>query len=155
MVQQVQVSDLGKPVVAVIGGNPGLAPARVRDEVAEPSRRVLHAETAAVVQQRRTSFVRKWRLQCQSVVQTLEEAGDELFTLLRFLRPQWRALRTTNALERINEEFRRRTKTQASLPSQDAVLLLIFGRLRAGQTRVRRIGGSYDVLQVTTAAAAA
>jgi hypothetical protein len=33
-------------------------------------------------------------------------------------------LRTTNALEGINEEFRRRTKAQASLPTQDAVLLL-------------------------------
>jgi transposase-like protein len=30
---------------------------------------------------------------------------------------------TTNVLERMNEEFRRRTKTQAMLPSEDAVLL--------------------------------
>jgi len=34
---------------------------------------------------------------------------------LRYPMAQWKALRTTNALERINEEFRRRTKTQASL----------------------------------------
>ena len=43
---------------------------------------------------------------------------------LRFPPVQWRALRTANALERINEEFRGRTKTQAMLPSADAVLLL-------------------------------
>jgi hypothetical protein len=41
--------------------------------------------------------------------------------LTAFPRSQWKALQTINALERINEEFRRRTKTQASLPSQDAV----------------------------------
>jgi transposase-like protein len=43
------------------------------------------------------------------VVESLKEAGDELFALLRFPRSQWKALRTTNALERINEEFRRRS----------------------------------------------
>ncbi len=48
---------------------------------------------------------------------------------------------TTNALERINGEFRRRTKTQASLPSQHAVLLLLFGLLRTGQVKLRKIDG--------------
>jgi putative transposase len=51
------------------------------------------------------------------------------------------ALRTTNALERINEEFRRRTKTQASLPGEDAVLLLLYGLLCSGQIVLRRIDG--------------
>ena len=51
------------------------------------------------------------------------------------------AVRTTNALERINEEFRRRTKTQAMLPSEDAVLLLLFGLLMGGQIRSRKIDG--------------
>jgi hypothetical protein len=47
----------------------------------------------------------------------------------------------TNALERINGEFRRRTKTQASLPSSDAVLLLLFGLLRSGAMKLRRMDG--------------
>ena len=64
---------------------------------------------------------------------SFEEAGDELFTFTRFPSSQWKALRTTNALERINEEFRRRTKTQATLPSEEAVLFLLFGLLRSGQ----------------------
>jgi hypothetical protein len=38
---------------------------------------------------------------------------------------------TTNALERIDEESRRRTKTQASLPSEEAVLFLLFGLPRS------------------------
>ena len=63
------------------------------------------------------------------------------FTFLRFPSSQWKALRTTNALERINEEFRRRTKTQASLPGQDTVLLLLFGLLRSGQVKLRALVG--------------
>ena len=61
---------------------------------------------------------------------SFEEAGDELFTFTAFPSSQCKALRTTNALERINEEFRRRTKTQASLRSEEAVLFLLFGLLR-------------------------
>jgi transposase-like protein len=60
--------------------------------------------------------------------------------------------RTTNALDRINEEFRRRTKTQASLPSQDAVLLLLFGLLRSGQIRLRAIDGWQEMRAVKEAA---
>jgi transposase-like protein len=65
---------------------------------------------------------------------------------------QGRALRTTTALERISEEFRRRTKTQASLPSQDAVLLLLYGLLRSGQIRLRAIDGWQEMKAVKEAA---
>ena len=82
----------------------------------------------------------------------MNEAGDELFTFLRFPRSQWKALRTTNALERINEEFRRRTKTQASLPGQDAVLLLLFGLLRSEQIKLRALDGYEDMKEVKRAA---
>jgi len=75
------------------------------------------------------------------VVRSFEEAGDDLFTFLRFPKTQWRALRTTNALERINEDFRPRTKTQASLPNEDAVLLPLFGVLRSGKVKMRKLDG--------------
>ncbi len=96
--------------------------------------------------------MKKWRLRCPEVMKSFEEAGDELFTFLRFPASQWKALRTTNALERINEEFRRRTKTQASLPCQDAVLLLLFGLLRSGQIKLRTLDGSKDMKEVEKAA---
>ena len=56
-----------------------------------------------------------------------------------------RPLRTTNAIERINEECRRRTKTQASLPNEDAVVLLMYGLLCSGQIRLRRMVGWKDL----------
>jgi transposase-like protein len=170
---------LGVPVLAVIDGSAGLraalreqwptlavqrctthklrnleakAPKRQREELAEDYRRMIYAETATRVDDGRKRFVRKWKLQCPAVVECFEEAGDELFTFLRFPPAQWRALRTTNALERINEEFRRRTKTQASLPSQDAVLLLLFGLLRSGQIRLRAIDGWQEMRAVKEAA---
>jgi transposase-like protein len=164
--------NVGRPVLAVIDGNPGLekalrkawptidiqrctnhklwnllakAPAHLREELAEDYRRMIYAETAVAVGQARAAFTRKWKIRCQAVRTSFEEAGDHLFTFLRYPASQWKALRTTNALERINEEFRRRTKTQASLPSEDAVLLLLFGLLRSGQITLRRLVGWKDM----------
>jgi putative transposase len=91
------------------------------------------------------------------VVCSLEEAGDELFTFLQFPQLQWKALRTTKALERINQEFRRRTKTQSSLPGEDAVLLLLllYGLLRSGQIVLRRIDARHQMPKPKTHAQAA
>jgi putative transposase len=168
--------NLGVPVLAVIDGNPGLAaalkaqwpqlalqrctnhklwnllakaPAHLREELAEDYRRMIYAESRAAVEQARVGFARKWKLRCQAVSASFEEAGDDLFTFTAFPISQWKALRTTNALERINEEFRRRTKTQASLPSEEAVLLLLFGLLRSGQVKLRRLVGWHDLNPVT------
>ena len=48
---------------------------------------------------------------------------------------------TTNTIERLHEEFRRRVKTQGSLPSEDAALVLLFSLVASGQIKLRRIDG--------------
>ena len=72
---------------------------------------------------------------------SLREAGDELLTFYRFPKAQWKTLRTTNTIERLHEEFRRRVKTQGSLPSEDAALVLLFSLVASGQIKLRRIDG--------------
>ena len=163
---------VGVPELAVIDGSPGLAhalqeqwkqiqiqrctnhklrnlqakvPARLREELTEDYRRMIYAESIDEVTKQREKFEKKWKLKCAAVISSLEEAGEELFTFTHFPPSQWKALRTTNAIERINEEFRRRTKTQASLPNEDAVVLLMYGLLCTGQIRLRRLGGWKDL----------
>ena len=51
------------------------------------------------------------------------------------------ALKTTNVIERLRDEFRRRVKTQGSLPTEDAALVLLFGLIVSGQIRLRRLDG--------------
>jgi len=171
-VQALVERRLGSPLLAVIDGNPGLAaalerqwpgialqrctnhklwnllakaPAHLREELAEDYRRMIYADSREAVEQARRGFARKWKLRCQAVYHSFEEAGDQLFTFTTFPALQWKALRTTNVLERINEEFRRRTKTQASLPNEEAVLLLLFGLLRSGQIKLRRLVGWHEL----------
>ncbi len=52
-----------------------------------------------------------------AVARSIEEAGSELLTFYEFPKTMWRALRTTNPLENLNREFRRRTRTMDSSPS--------------------------------------
>ena len=75
------------------------------------------------------------------MVTSLREGGDELLTFFRFPRGQWKTLRTTNTIERLHEEFRRRVKTQGSLPTEDAALVLLLSLVVSGQIKLRKIDG--------------
>jgi putative transposase len=167
---------IGVPELAVVDGSPGLTqalqqqwkkiriqrctnhklrnlqakvPARLREELSEDYRRMIYAASVDEVAKQREKFQKKWKLKCAAVITSLEEAGEELFTFTHFPPSQWKALRTTNAIERINEEFRRRTKTQASLPNEAAVVLLMYGLLCTGQIRLNRMVGWKDLPSTT------
>lgn len=61
---------------------------------------------------------------------------------------QWKTLRTTNVIERLHEEFWRRVKTQGSLPTGDAALVLLVGLVVSGEIRLRRLDGSRHIAVV-------
>jgi len=119
----------------------GHAPHRMRDELTEDYRDMIYADTAAEVHKRRKAFLRKWRLKCRAVADSLEEAGDKLFTFTRLPPGQWKSVRTTNAIERLHEEFRRRIKTQTVLPSPETAPMLFWALLAAGQIQMRKVDG--------------
>jgi transposase-like protein len=51
-----------------------------------------------------------------------------------------RSARTTNAVERLHEEFKRRIKTQTVLPSLETAAML-FWLLASGQITMRKVDG--------------
>jgi putative transposase len=119
----------------------GHAPGHMHDELTEDYRDMIYAETAAEVEKKRKAFLRKWRLKCKAVADSLQEAGDRLFTFTRLDPAQWKAARTTNAIERLNEEFRRRIKTQTVLPCAETVPMLLWALLASGQITMRKVDG--------------
>jgi transposase-like protein len=119
----------------------GHAPKAMHDELTEDYRDMIYAETAAEVETRRKAFVRKWRLKCRAVADSLEEAGERLFAFTRLDPSQWKSARTTNAIERLNEEFRRRIKTQTVLPCAETVPMLLWALLASGQITMRKVDG--------------
>ena len=121
------------------------APKYSHDEIRDDFHRIVYAKSLLEAKTAYTAMVRKWRKQGASVAESLEEAGEELLTFFRYPESQWRSLRTTNAIERLNLEFRRRVKTQASFPTQEAVLILMFGLVASGLVIMQRIDGWQDL----------
>jgi putative transposase len=117
------------------------APKHMHDELTEDYRDMIYADTAAEIEKRRKAFLRKWRLKCRAVADSLEEAGERLFTFTRLDPSQWKSARTTNAIERLNEEFRRRIKTQTVLPCAETVPMLLWALLASGQIQMRKVDG--------------
>ena len=65
-------------------------PKHPHDELTKDYRDMIYAETAAEVATRRKAFLRKWRLKCQAVAESLEEAGERLCAFTRLAPSQWK-----------------------------------------------------------------
>ena len=117
------------------------APERLHEEIAADYNDMIYAATREEIEARRKAFIRKWRLRHRAVADSLEEAGDRLFTFTRLPASQWRSARTTNAIERLHEEFKRRIKTQTVLPSADTAATLFWALLASGQINMRKVDG--------------
>jgi putative transposase len=117
------------------------APERLHDEITADYTNMIYADTPQEVEKRRKAFLRKWRLRHGAVANSLEEAGDRLFTFTTLPPSQWKSARTTNAIERLHEEFKRRIKTQTVLPSADTAAMLFWALLASGQIIMRKVDG--------------
>ena len=117
------------------------APDRLHEEISNDYRDMIYAETKQEVEAKRKAFIRKWRVKCLAVALSLGEAGDKLFTFTRFPPSQWKSIRTSNAIERLHEEFKRRIKTQAVLPCAETAAMLFWALLASGQITMRKVDG--------------
>jgi putative transposase len=114
---------------------------RLHEEITEDYNEMIYAATREKVEARRKALIRKWRVKHRAVANSLEEAGDRLFTFTRLPPSQWRSACTTNAIERLHEEFKRRIKTQTVLPSADTAAMLFWALLASGQINMRKVDG--------------
>jgi putative transposase len=117
------------------------APDRLHAEISADYNDMIYGKTAKEIETRRKSFIRKWRLKCRAVADSLDEAGERLFTFTRLPQTQWRSARTTTAIERLHEEFKRRIKTQTVLPSAETAAMLFWALLASGQITLRKVDG--------------
>lgn len=169
---------LKKPELAIIDGNKGLrnaleqvwpkvsvqrctvhklrnleqhTPAYIYPEVKSDYQKITQAQDLKVAQQNHKAFVAKWKDKLPKVVASLEEAQEEILTFYRFPKEQWKSIKTTNPIERLNLEFKRRVKTQCSLPSEESAVLLLFGLVISGQIRFYKIQGWWKIKDVINA----
>ena len=112
------------------------------------------SRTVEAARRAHTAFLAKWRREVAEVARSLEEAGGDLLTFYDYPSEMWKSLRTSNVIERLNGEFRPRTKTQGSFPTEEAALVLLFGLVASGRIQMRKIDGYYRMHEVVGSQAA-
>ena len=118
------------------------------DSPGDPEHVCIDWEGGLAARETYRAFMVKWTKLCPGVARSLADAGEQLLTFYAFPRAMWRALRTTNSLENLNREFRRRTKTQASFSTEAAAVTLLYGLVAFGQIQMRKIDGHRHVWEV-------
>ncbi|MBZ5698400.1 MAG: transposase [Acidobacteriia bacterium] len=94
------------------------APKHVHEAVREGYHRIVYVETLDAAGKAREAFLWKWKKQCPVVAASQEKSGENLLTFCRFPESQWASLRTTNAIERMQLEFRRRMQPRPRCPTR-------------------------------------
>jgi len=91
--------------------------ATIRSIFAQPDKESAHRQLRFVADQLRRRHYR--------VADLLEEAEEDLLAHMLFPREHWRKLHSTNPLERVNKEIKRRTNVVGIFPNRNAVIRLV------------------------------
>ena len=94
--------------------------------------KAIHAQEDRAAARRKAHEVEKKLLvlRLEKAARIVREGADETLTYMHFPREHWLKIRTTNPLERINREIRRRTRVVGAFPDGNAAVLLVAARLR-------------------------
>ena len=101
----------------------------MRMEVAADIRALFNAPDRKTADQYLEASIQKYALAAPRLSAWMEENLAEGFTVFDFPLEHRRSIRTTNSLERINKEIRRRTKVIGVFPNENSCLRLISARL--------------------------
>ncbi len=106
-------------------------PQKVKGEVAEDLRSIFYASCKAKAREHFQDFRSKWAQVVPSAVASLERSLESCLTFFHFPVEEWLSLRTTNLIERLNKEFKRRTKPMEIVAGESSCYkLLAFIALR-------------------------
>ena len=101
----------------------------MRKEVAADIRAIFNAPNRKTAEQYLQMTIQKYARSAPRLSAWMEYNLTKDFTVVDFLLDHQRSIRTTNSLERINREIRRRTRVVGVLPNEASCLRLISARL--------------------------
>jgi putative transposase len=101
------------------------APHKVKKEVADDLRSIFYASSKEKAMGFYSSFQEKWDKDIPSAVKSLTQSLNACLTFFNFPEEEWISLRTTNIIERLNKEFKRRTKPMEIVAGENACYRLL------------------------------
>lgn len=107
-----------------------LVPVRYQAEFKINWHAIGYAENENVARTKFESLKSRWGKMCGDAVSSLERDLEALLIHYTFPKEHWDALRTTNPIERVNKEFKRRSKAMETVGPDGLKALLAFTALR-------------------------
>lgn len=110
-------------------------PRKMQHQVRDNLRDIFYASSRKKAKEHFNDFVMKYEKDIPSAVKSLKNSIDNCLTFYSFPEEEWISLRTTNIIERVNKEFKRRTKPMEILAGEEsAYRLLCFVALKLENT---------------------
>jgi putative transposase len=100
-------------------------PKKLKKDIADEVRSIFYASSRQKAVCFFNTFKSKWESELPSAVKCLEASLDSCMTYLHFPEEEWICLRTTNVIERVNKEFKRRTKPMEIVAGERACYTLL------------------------------
>lgn len=86
-------------------------PKKLKQQVADDVRSIFYAKSRSKAELFYKEFKQRWSKELPSATKCLEASIGSTLRYLEYPEEEWIALRTTNPIERLNKEFKRRTKS--------------------------------------------
>ncbi len=100
-------------------------PKKLKKAVADDIRSIFYASSKQKAMGFFDIFREKWQRDLPSAVKCLENSIEACLTYLMCPEEEWISLRTTNIIERLNKEFKRRTKPMEIVAGENACYTLL------------------------------
>jgi len=115
--QRCRVHLMRNVLAHISQGDKAMVAAAIRTIFAQPNRQAASQQLAEVVQAMRPRWPKAAAL--------LEQAEDDVLAYMAFPREHWNRIYSTNPLERLNREIKRRTNVVGIFPHEGAVIRLV------------------------------
>ncbi len=100
-------------------------PRKLKKDVADDIRSIFYASSKKKAVEFFDLFKKKWQRNLPSAVKCLENSLEACLTFFICPDEEWISLRTTNTIERLNKEFKRRTKPMEIVAGENACYMLL------------------------------
>ena len=105
-------------------------PQRLQVAFKELSDKIMYANSEADARQAFSDLKKAMATDAERALRVIERDLESLLAHYKFEKRFWRTLRTTNPIERVNKELKRRTKSMETLGEKTLQVLLAFTAMR-------------------------
>ena len=123
-------------------------PTKCEEQAKQMLRDIYNAPSRTVALELKERFLERFAKDYPAAANSLEEAGDDLFTYFDFPRSQWKSIKSTNVIESMFNAVKLRTDAARRIRTRKSALFLVFKLLINQESRLHKIRG-YRLVRAT------